>query len=214
MAEVMLTCSRLGYGGAEVYSCCLGVFISKLQRADAQALANAIYAIATAPDDITRQQCWPVVKQQLLPAFTKAVADGQAAPQNISNVLWGVAATGQQLPAEQLQRLLTGFVRVVGEAAPQAIANVILAAANLQQQVPEGQLQQLLEALADKLPIANPQHVSNTMWGAARLQPQPCFPAPLLEPKAKQAILRMLPANDTARACKHGLGLWAAGGIR
>ena len=194
LGEVMLTCSKLGYGGAELYSSCLGVFISKLQQADVQGLANVVYAVATAPDDSTKQKCWPVVEQQLLPAFTEAAADGQAAPQETSNVLWGVATMEQQLSPEQLQHLLTGFVRVVDEAEPQAIANVTLAIAKMQQQVPAGQLQKLMEALASKLPSAKPQHVANTMWGVARLQPQPFYPAPLLEPKAKQAIIRMLPA--------------------
>ena len=194
LGEVMLTCSKLGYGETQLYSSCLEVVVSKLQQADAQVLANIVYAIATAPTDMTRRQCWPVVKQQLLPAFTEAVADGQAAPQGISNVLWGVATMGQQLPAEQLQLLLIGFVRVVGEAAPQGIANVILAAAKMQQQVPAGQLQKLVEALADKLHSADPQAITNTMWGVARLRPQPFFPSPLLKPKAKQAILRLLPA--------------------
>jgi hypothetical protein len=149
--------------------------------------------------------------QQLLAWLLSKVST--AKPQEISIVFWGVATMGLQLPAEQLQQLLAGFIDKLGTAAPKGVANVIWGVATMGQQVSSNQLQQLLGALAGKLPSASPQDMAMTMWGVARLQPQPFFPAPLLEPEAKQAIIRMVPAMipqnlaNIAWAC----GIWGYG---
>jgi hypothetical protein len=229
LAEIMLTCSQLGYGPASLYDTCLDAFLSKLHQADARRLANVVYALAKAPDASSKQQWGVTVQQQLLPGFIEKV--GTATPQNIANVIWGVATMGQQLPAEQLQQLLAEFEGKLGPATPQNIANVVWGVATMGQQLPAEQLQeflakfegklgpatpqnianvvwglatmgqqvsgqraqQLVGALAAKLCSSSPQAVANTMWGVARLQPQPFFPRPLLEAKAKQAIIRMVP---------------------
>jgi hypothetical protein len=212
LAEVMLTCSQLGYGPAEVYHACLEAVFENLHQADARTLANVVYAVAKAPDDSIKQQWGPVLQQKLrLPEIMGKLRTDK--PQGIANVIWGVATMGQQLPAEQLQQLLAGSLGKLSTATPQNIANVIWGVATMGQQVSSGQLQELVGALAAKLPSADPQAVANTMWGLASLQPQPFFPAPLLEAKAKQAIIRMVPAMipqalaNIALAC----GIWGYG---
>jgi hypothetical protein len=192
LGEVMLACAQLGYVPASLYNSCLHAFVSKRHRADSQALANVVYAVAKAPDDSIKKQWGPIVQQQLLPGYIGKL--GTDTPQGIANVIWGVATIGQQLHAEQLQQLLAGFIGKLGTASPQDISMAIWGVATMGQQLPAEQLQQLVRALAAKLPSADPQNVANTMWGVARLQPQPFFPAPLLEIKAKQAIIRMVPA--------------------
>jgi hypothetical protein len=249
LAEIMLACSQLGYGQVEVYHTCLYTFVCNQHHANAQTLANMVYAVAKAPDDSIKQQWGPVLQHQLLPVFTgklgtakpQEIANiiwGMATmgqqlpaeqlqqllppfidklsiekPQGIANVIWGVATMGQQLPAEQLQQLLAGFIGMLKKATPQGIASVIWGVATMGQQVSSNHLRQLLGALVEKLSNALPQDVAMTMWGLARLQPQPFFPAPLLEAKAKQAIIRMVPdmipqhLSNIAWAC----GIWGYG---
>ena len=171
LAEVMLTCSKLGYGDAGLYRTYLGVFVSKLQQADARTLENAIYATATTLEsDTTRQQCWPVVEQQLLPAFMKAVAD--AAPQGIANVVWGTANLGEKLSNLQLQELVECLLTQMGAADPQAIANTIWGVATMGQQLPDQQVQLLVAELVKKLDTAKPQAIANTIWGIATMGQQ------------------------------------------
>ena len=172
LGEVMVTCSKLGYGGDQLYIRCLGLFVSKLRQADARTLANVVYAVATAQHDSTRQQCWPVLEEQLLPAFIEAVTDGKAVPQDVSNVVWGVATMGQQLPDQQVQLLAGWFVGKLEAAKPQEIANLIWAVASMGRVVPEEQLQQLLNAFTCKLATASPQAVGNVVWGVAKMQQQ------------------------------------------
>ena len=171
LAEIISTCSKLGYGDAGLYSSCLGVFVSKLQQADARILANAVYATATAPNSgRTRQQCWPVVEQQLLPAFVKAVAD--AAPQAISNVVWGIAKLGEKLSRLQLQELVKCLLTQLNAAKPQEIANFIWGVATMGQQLPDHQVQLLVAGLIQKLDAAKPQDIANTIWGVATMGQQ------------------------------------------
>ena len=172
LGEVMLTCSKLGYGGDQLYNRCLGFFVSKLRQADARTLANVVYAVATAQHDSTRQQCWPVLEEQLLPAFIKAVTQGEGQPQNIANVVWGVAAMGQQLPAQQVQLLVGGLVAKLEAANPQHVANVLWAVAAMGGVVPAEQLQQLLKGVFSTLVTANPQEIANLLWGVAKMQQQ------------------------------------------
>ena len=173
LAEVMLTCSKLGYGDAGLYSTCLGAFVSKLQQADARTLSNTVYATATAPGSArTRQQSWPVVERQLLPAFMKVVADGQAKPQEMSNVVWGIANLGEKLSCLQLQEMTSRLLAVLGTAEPQAIANTIWGVATMGQQLPEQQVQLLVAGLVSKLVAASPQNIANTIWGVATMGQQ------------------------------------------
>ena len=172
LAEVMLTCSKLGYGGDQLYSRCLDLFVSKLRQADARRLANVVYAVATAQHNSSRQQCWPVVEDQLLPAFIEAVTQGEGQPQNIANVVWGVATMGQQLPEQQVQLLVGGFVSKLEVANPQGIANLLWAVASMGGVVPQEKLQHLLDDFTWKLATATPQAVGNVVWGVAKMQQQ------------------------------------------
>jgi hypothetical protein len=170
-------------------------------------ISKVIWSVATMGQQLLTGQ----LKELLIEFIGKL---STATPQNIANVIWGVATMGQQLPAEQLQQLLSGFVGNLGTAKPQEISMAILGVAKMcQEQVSTIQLQQLMVALTVKLPSASPQAVAISMWGLAHLQPQPFFPAPLLESKAKQTIVRMvadmIPQNlaNIAWAC----GIWGHG---
>ena len=169
LAEVLLTCSKLGYGDAGLFNTYVGVFVSKLQQADARRLANAVYAIATAPDSTTRQQCWPVVEQRLLPAFMKAVGEGQAEPQGISNVVWGVAKLGETLTEVQLKELVECLLTQLGAVEPQNIANTIWGVATMGQQLPDQQVQLLVAGLVNKVDAAKPQAIANIILAVATM---------------------------------------------
>jgi hypothetical protein len=51
LAEIMLTCSKLGYGPAEVYQTCLDAVFRRLHQADARTLAN-VYMLLQQPQMI------------------------------------------------------------------------------------------------------------------------------------------------------------------
>ena len=200
LAEVMLTCSKLGYGDAGLYHIWPGLyttylwfFVSKLQQADGRTLSNTIYATATAPNGMTRQQCWPVVEQQLLPAFIKAVADGQASPQAISNVVWGIATLGEKLSRLQLQELVKCLLTQLGAAKPQEIANSIWGVATMGQQLPDQQVQLLVAGLVNKLDVVKPQAIANTVWGVATMEQR--VSAEQLQPLLKQLVQMLVTAK-------------------
>jgi hypothetical protein len=184
----------------------LAAFIGKLDTATPQGIANVIWGVATMGQQLQADQL-----QQLLSGFIGML--GIATPQGIANVIWGVATMRQQLHSDQLQQLLAGFLGTLSTATPQGIANVLWAVSTMGEQLPTKQSKQLSGAFAAKLPSASPQDVAMTMSGVARLQPQPFFPAPLLEAKSKQAIIRMVPTMipvdlaNIAWAC----GTWGYG---
>jgi hypothetical protein len=123
------------------YDVCLQRFL-QLPRTPARNLSNVIYALCLAPAAI-RQQHTAALQQQLVPAFVAKCAEANA--QDISNVLYGMADSGQQLPQEAEQQLLAAFVsaRVPVWAKPQEVSNTLWAAAKLGQQVPSEQLQRM-----------------------------------------------------------------------
>ena len=102
----------------------------------------------------------------------KAVADGQAAPQAISNVVWGVANVGETLSGFQLQQLVDQLLAMLDAADSQHIANTIYGVAIMGQQLPDQQVQLLLAGLVNKLDAANPQGIANTIWGVAAMGQQ------------------------------------------
>jgi hypothetical protein len=152
------------------YDVCLQRFL-QLPHTPARNLSNVIYALCLAPAAI-RQQHTAALQQQLVPAFVAECADASA--QGISNVLYGMADSGQQLPQEAVQQLLAVFVsrRVLLRAEPQNVSNSLWAAAKLDQQVPSEQLQRMLDAFVDMLQQCKPQNVSNTLWAVATMGQQ------------------------------------------
>jgi hypothetical protein len=171
LAEIMLTCSKLGCGPAEIYNICLGAVTKRLHQADARTLASVIYAVATAPDDSIKQQWGPVLQQQLLLSEIMSKLS-TATPQGLSNVIWGVATMGQQLPTEQLQQLLATFLGKPHTVTSQGIANVIWGVATMGQQLPAEQLKQLLGNFIGKLSTATPQGIASVFWGMATMGQQ------------------------------------------
>jgi hypothetical protein len=132
-------------------------------------LSNVVYELCKAPR-VIREQHQAALQQQLVPAFMAKCAEANA--QDISNVLYGMADSGQQLPEEAVQQLLAIFVSQLHQAKPQELSNMLWAAAKLGQQVPSAQLHQLLGAFVGQLHQAKPQEVSNTLWAVATMQQQ------------------------------------------
>ena len=86
LAEVMLTCTRLGAVAPDKpYSICLSTLISQVDDGKPRDLSNAIYAVAMAASPSVHAQCWPIVEQHVLPAFIGSRDDMNA--HDISNVL-------------------------------------------------------------------------------------------------------------------------------
>jgi flagellar hook-basal body complex protein FliE len=90
-AEAMLAASKLQHAPAGLYKTCLAAFKTKVAAADSRVLANAIYAVATAPSDV-KVAYKQDVERVLLPAFVLLAR--KAAPQAVSNVAYAVALLG------------------------------------------------------------------------------------------------------------------------
>jgi hypothetical protein len=87
----------------------LPMFIATMSATNPQGISSVLYGVA-----FSRQQTKEKAQrleagqlQQLLAAFVGILAD--AKPQEASNTLWAVAKMEQQVPAGQLQQLLTTF---------------------------------------------------------------------------------------------------------
>jgi hypothetical protein len=85
----MLAASKLQHAG--LYETCIAVFTAKVATADPRVLANAIYAVATAPHGV-KDACKADVERVLLPAFVRLAKE--AAPQAVANVAYAVAVLG------------------------------------------------------------------------------------------------------------------------
>jgi hypothetical protein len=98
----------------------------------ARNLSNAVYGLCTAPAAVLKQH-QAELQQQLVPAF---VAERSAAnAQDISNVVYGMAVSGQRLPKESVQQLLTVFTGQLQQAKPQNVSNVLWAMATMDQKI-------------------------------------------------------------------------------
>ncbi|KAF6262208.1 hypothetical protein COO60DRAFT_1636071 [Scenedesmus sp. NREL 46B-D3] len=160
--------SKLQCGEPEAYAVCVQRFL-QLPLTPARSLSNVVHALCLAPPTIRLQQ-QATLQQQLLPALVAKCAEAGA--QGISNVLYGVAKSGQQLPEEIVQQLLAAFAGQLQQATPQAVTNTPRAVASMGQQVPVEQLQQLLHAFVGMLQQAKPQEVTNTLWAVASMGQQ------------------------------------------
>jgi hypothetical protein len=185
LSAAILKLSKLKCKEQQPYADCLQRYLPLAPVDTPRHLSNVIYALCTAPTLVMQQHCAAV--KQLLPMFLAVLSS--AIPQGISNVLYGVALSRQQLnekaqllEAEQLQQLLAAFVGKLEDAKPQEVSNTLWAVAKIQQQVPEGQLQQLLTAFVSVLQRAKPQEASNVLLACAKLRfpPQQLLAAPEL----------------------------------
>jgi hypothetical protein len=149
-------------------------------------LSNVVYALCKAPQAI-RQQHEATLQQQLMPVFMAQCAEANA--QDISNVLYGMADSDQQLSEEAVQQLLAVFESQLHKTTPQAVSNTLWAVASMGQQVHAGQLQQLLDALVGQLHQATLQNVSNAVWAVATMGKQ--VPAGQLQ-QLLDALVRQL----------------------
>ena len=116
-----------------------------------------------------------------------------ADPQAVSNTLWAVATMGQQVPPQQMQLILSAFVKRVPGATPQAVSNVMWSCAKtlslplqLLQCLQHPQLQQLLAA-------ADPQALANMAWACGQLG----YKALLLPRALLQQAVKLLQEGGT-----------------
>jgi hypothetical protein len=144
LAAVLMRLPKLRCREPQPYADCLQRYLVCAPDDTARGLSNVMYALCKAPAAI-QQQHQAALQQQLLPAFVQKLS--AANPQDISNVLYGLAVSGQQLETRHLQQLLDAFASILPQAKPQDVSNVLWAVATMEQQVPSGQLQQLLAAL-------------------------------------------------------------------
>jgi hypothetical protein len=158
LSAAILKLSKLQVQQPELSDVCVQCYLQFAAADSTRNLSNVVYALCTAPQ-VIRQQHQAVLQQQLVPAFMAKCADSNA--QDISNVLYGMADSDQQLPEEAVQQLLPVFITQLHQAMPQAVSNTLWAVATMGQQVPAGQLQQLLDALVGRLHQGKPQKVSN-----------------------------------------------------
>jgi hypothetical protein len=153
----------------QLYAVCVQRYQQFAAADSTRHLSNVVYALCKAPEVIRRQH-QATLQQQLVPAFLAKCAEANA--QDISNVLYGMADSGQRLLEEAVQQLLNALVGQLHQAKPQNVSNTLWAVAKLGQQVPSGQLQQLLHAVVGQLHQAKPQDVSNTLWAVATMGQQ------------------------------------------
>jgi hypothetical protein len=171
LSAAIVRLSKLKCREQQLYADCLQRYL-KLAPVNPEPhhLSNVIYTLCTAPTAIMQRHRAAV--KQLLPLFVATVS--AADPQGISNVLYGLAFSRQQLgdkaqllEAEQLQQLLTALVCMRQHASAQAVSNTLWAVATMGQQVPAGQLQQLLTTFVGMRQHATTQNVSNVLLASA-----------------------------------------------
>jgi hypothetical protein len=161
--------SKLKFKDPQPYTECVQRYTQFYAQGTARNVASVVYALCTAPPDIMPQY-HALLQQQLVPTFVSKRA--LAKPQELSNVMWGMASSKQQLEPGQLQQLLDAFVAVLLQSNPQDVSNTLWAVATMEQQLPAGQLRLLLDAFVGILQQANPQNVSNTLWAMATMGQQ------------------------------------------
>uniref|UniRef100_A0A383WDW8 RAP domain-containing protein n=1 Tax=Tetradesmus obliquus TaxID=3088 RepID=A0A383WDW8_TETOB len=159
--------SKLKCRGPEPYAACVQKLMLFCEDAQARNLSNAVYGLCTAPATITWQH-QAALQQQLVPAFVAKLSTAIA--QSVSNVLYGMADSGQRLPEEVVRQLVAAFVGQLQHAKTQAVSNTLWAVAKIAGAVTSGQLQQLLGAFITMLQHATPQAVSNTLLAVATME--------------------------------------------
>jgi hypothetical protein len=169
LPAAIMRLSKLKVQQPQPYDDCVQRYLQKAATSSTRYLSNVVYALCTAPR-VIRQQHQAALQEQLVPAFMAKCAEANA--QDISNVLYGMADSGQQLPEEAVRQLLAVFVGQLHMAKPQNMSNTLWAVAKLGQQVPAEQLQQLLDALVGQLHQTKPQEFSNTLWAVATMGQQ------------------------------------------
>jgi hypothetical protein len=189
-AAIMKLC-KLQVQQPELYNACVKRYLQFAAGDSTRNLSNVVYYLCTAPQ-VIRQQHQAALQQHLVPAFMAKSAEANA--QDISNVLYGMADSEQQLPEEAVQQLLAVAVSQLHQATPQAVSYTLWAVATMGQQAPAGQLQQLLDALVGQLHQANPQDVANTLWAVATMGQQ--VPAGQVQQLLDALVAELLHANS------------------
>jgi len=99
-----------------IWGSSVAFFITKLDKANPQAISNTLWAVANLGYKLTEQ---PLL--QMLSALVNQLP--HVLPQDISMSLVAVVTFGQPVPHNLLQQLLEAFVAQLAQATPQAVAN-------------------------------------------------------------------------------------------
>jgi hypothetical protein len=190
----------------------VAAFVSKLQQANPQAIANTLWAVATMRQRVTEQQV-----QQLVAALVSKLE--QANPQDVANTLWAVATMELQVSGQQAQQLVAALVSKLQHANPQDVANMLWAVSVIAECMPDQEQQQALLVtdtqlaaleghLAAQLQAATPREVANTLLACGRLR---CVPQQLLSALESQTavLLRQQTASMNSQALANSA--WACG---
>jgi hypothetical protein len=163
LSAAIMRLQKLRVQQPQPFAVCVQRYLQFAAADSTRNLSNVVYALCKAPPAIRRQHK-AKLQEQLVPAFMAKCAVANA--QDISNVLYGMADSGQHLPEEAVQQLLAIFVGQLQQATPQAVANTLLACAKL------GCLPQHLLAargLAARLQAGTPQELANAAWACGQL---------------------------------------------
>jgi hypothetical protein len=166
-AAIMKLC-KLQVQQPQLYDACVQRYLQFAAADSTRNLSNMVFALCKAPQSIRNLEHQAALQQQLVQAFVAKCA-AEASAQDISNLLYSMAASGPQWPEETVQQLLAAFASQLHQATPQHMSNSLWAVAAMGQQVPSAQLQQLLNALVGQLHQAKRRDVSNTLWAVTQL---------------------------------------------
>lgn len=131
-------------------------------------VSSIIYSILRKCPAVVREQYQQAVLQDILPAFLQRLPS--AAPQAVSNVLYAVASSGQQLHPQHVQQFIKRLVDTAGVASPQAISNSLWAVATMQQRIADLHVHYLVGALIAKAMYAKPHEISAVLWALVMLR--------------------------------------------
>jgi hypothetical protein len=166
----ILKLSKLQVQQPQLYAACAHRYLPFAAADSARNLSNMVFALCKAPRSIRNLEHQAALQQELVQAFVAKCAEANA--QDISNVLYSMAASGQQMPEETVQQLLAAFASQLRQATPQNVSNALWAVAALGQQALSAQVQQLLNAFVGQSHQATPQSVSNALWAVATMGQQ------------------------------------------
>jgi hypothetical protein len=124
LPAAIMKLSKLQAQHTQPYDECVQRYLQFAAADSTRHLSNVVYVLCKAPGAIWLQH-QAVLQQQLVPAFIAKCAEANG--QDISNVLYGMADSGQQLPEEAVQQLLDVLVSQLHQAKPQALSNTLWA---------------------------------------------------------------------------------------
>ena len=167
----------------DLYEYCFWAFLRQSESAEAQELANVVYALCSSEVDVLQALLLQggVLDQLVKMLVIRVQQQGQQeraqerlGVQAVANTIWSVAKLGglDVIEGDLLLRLQGVFVgRMLPYAKPQEVCNVLYAAALTDGlEITQQQLEQLVWRFMACLGPAAPQAVSSSIWAVACLQ--------------------------------------------